>query len=75
MENCEWSIEENDDFNAWMTTCHNTFMFDEGSPLDNGFAYCPYCGRALTQRAPDATPQPRLRGEVWHTDEELPTGV
>jgi hypothetical protein len=25
--------------------------------------------------APDATPAERLRGEVWATDEELPTGV
>lgn len=29
----------------------------------------------LTMRAADAPPEPPLRGMVWQSDEELPTGV
>ena len=54
MENCEWILEENLYETTWMSGCSNAFWFDEGSALDNGFAYCPFCGRALTQRVPDA---------------------
>lgn len=75
MDTCEWVLEDNEYETTWMTSCHNAFSFLGGDPASNEFAYCPYCGRALTQRAPDATPQPPLRGEVWQTDEELPTGV
>ena len=56
MESCEWVEDGNEDFSIWNSTCHNAFTFESGGPLDNGFAYCPYCGRALTMRAADLCP-------------------
>ena len=53
MESCEWVEDGNEDFSIWNTTCGNAFTFESGNVLDNGFAYCPYCGRALTMRAAD----------------------
>lgn len=56
MESCEWEVDRNEEFSIWNTACGNTFQFETGGPIENGFAYCPYCGCALTQRAADASP-------------------
>lgn len=39
---CAWTHIEK---NLWDTECRYTFKF--GSPLDNGFGFCPYCGKKL----------------------------
>lgn len=32
---------------VWNTNCGEAFVFIDGTPRDNGFRYCPYCGRML----------------------------
>ena len=41
---CAWI--ENDD-GAWETKCNELFEFNEGGPTENGFEFCPYCGKNL----------------------------
>jgi len=43
---CEWK-EDRD--GIWHTSCNQTFFFDSGDAIDNGFLYCPFCGRRLLQ--------------------------
>lgn len=43
---CEW--REDEDGN-WWSSCDNGFVFDSGAPSENGFRFCPYCGRVLWQ--------------------------
>lgn len=49
---CEWEEDEN---GIWHTQCVNygyrdrAFEITEGTPADNGFSYCPYCGALLKQ--------------------------
>jgi len=44
---CVWS--EDIDGN-WETTCKQMFVLDEGTPEDNGFRFCCYCGKALSEK-------------------------
>jgi len=56
MDTCEWSLED-DDTNSWQSECGHTFWFETGDPKENGLKFCAYCGRNLTQRAADASPE------------------
>jgi hypothetical protein len=38
---CIW--RENDDGN-WETECDEIHVFEYGSPHDNNYIFCPYCG-------------------------------
>jgi hypothetical protein len=42
---CEW----HDDGGCYTATCDpsTSFHFDDDGPLENGFKFCPYCGRPL----------------------------
>lgn len=51
-ETCEWKLED-DEEGVWYSACENAWIFEEGTPIDNMMKYCPFCGRLLTQRAPD----------------------
>jgi hypothetical protein len=48
---CGWtrtpSIIEDED--TWTTLCGNVWMFEEGTPQDNGMKFCCYCGRPIVQ--------------------------
>lgn len=45
---CIWSCDEpqNDD-GWWNTECNNLFIFNSGTPEENEFTYCPYCGKRI----------------------------
>ena len=45
-EFCEW-IRDNDEFDVYDTKCRNRHVFFEGSPEDNEYVYCPYCGKEI----------------------------
>lgn len=45
---CEWKEDPNDFF--WETSCGNRFIFECGSPSENRFVYCPYCGRRISEK-------------------------
>ena len=44
---CTWI--ENED-GVYETNCGNLFAFNDGTPSENGFAFCPYCGRELREQ-------------------------
>ena len=44
---CTWT--ENED-GVYETNCGNLFMFNDGTPSENGFEFCPYCGRELREQ-------------------------
>lgn len=43
---CKW-VENSDHF--WDTSCHNSFVFNEGTPKENDMNFCCYCGEVLKQ--------------------------
>lgn len=46
---CEW-VEEWDS-STWTPSCCDTvFQFNDGGAKDNGFTFCPYCGKPLVER-------------------------
>jgi hypothetical protein len=47
---CTW---EEDIDNNWSTGCDHVFGFVDGSPEDNEFKFCPYCGGELTAQPYD----------------------
>lgn len=48
LNECEWT-DDDDDF--YETTCGHAFTFTEGTPADNQFVYCPYCGCKIKEQA------------------------
>lgn len=42
---CLWTFDA--DTSSWDTSCNGKFTFFEGSPTENSFQYCPYCGGYL----------------------------
>lgn len=48
---CAW-VEEGDGYNGigvWDTACGKAFVYDDGSPSDNGARFCQYCGKPIEQ--------------------------
>lgn len=43
---CRWTRDEDD---TWFSGCGEAFVFTDGTPRENKYAYCPYCGRTLEQ--------------------------
>lgn len=51
MDICFW--EEVDTGDYYESGCNKTgFQFNDGSPYDNGFKFCPYCGKQLKIKEP-----------------------
>lgn len=43
---CEWKLED-EESNLYVTGCENRQLIFEGTPEENGYKYCPYCGRKI----------------------------
>ena len=43
---CNWT---NDGEGNWETGCGNLFVIIDGTPTQNGMAYCCYCGKRLKE--------------------------
>lgn len=43
---CQWGDDEE---GIWNTGCGELFQFDADGPRENGFKFCPYCGKELCE--------------------------
>lgn len=43
---CEWVLIDYE-ANVYDTTCRNPHILLEGSPTDNSYEFCPYCGKKI----------------------------
>ena len=51
-EVCFWI--EHPEPGAWQAECNKkVFYLIEGTPKENGFEFCPYCGRELKENIPE----------------------
>lgn len=49
---CRWKADADEWRDVWWESCSrgdNGFIFETGGPLDNGFKFCPFCGRKLVE--------------------------
>lgn len=45
---CHWTMDDNPNDSYWHTDCNHAYEFTNlYGPTENGFMYCPYCGREL----------------------------
>lgn len=49
---CEWKLEDSES-NLYVTWCENRQLIFEGTPEENGYKYCPYCGRKIKRGGVD----------------------
>lgn len=42
---CVWKHQEWED--AWLTSCEGVHWFADGTPEENDYKFCPYCGKKL----------------------------
>ena len=47
-DECEWVRDEE---NCYDTSCGNVFQLMDGTPKENTFKYCLYCGGKITEQA------------------------
>lgn len=53
-ESCVWKLDDvgwDDTF--WETSCEEVAILLGGSPNDNNFKYCPFCGRQIREELKD----------------------
>ena len=43
---CEWKLED-EEANLYLTGCQQRQLLFEGTPKENGYRYCPYCGKKI----------------------------
>ena len=43
---CEWKLEDKED-NLYLTGCQQRQLIFDGTPKENGYRYCPYCGKKI----------------------------
>ena len=43
---CEWRLCD-EEANVYDTSCRNPHILIEGTPKENNYEYCPYCGRKI----------------------------
>lgn len=48
MSTCLW-YEQDEDGEVWSTGCGNLFGITSGTPSENSFKFCCYCGRPLVE--------------------------
>lgn len=46
MTPCTWTEDED---GLWNTTCEEIFQTIDGTPSENSFRFCPYCGKPLEE--------------------------
>ncbi len=49
---CEWKLEDSES-NLYVTGCENLQLIFYGTPEENGYKYCPYCGRKIKRGGVD----------------------
>lgn len=45
---CTWDMVG--EYCYWQTDCGKEFSIEDGTPKENGFKFCVYCGKKLRQR-------------------------
>lgn len=55
LEKCVWS-QDDWDSDVWGTGCGNYFSIIEGTPTENDFRFCCYCGKPVDE-APCEEPE------------------
>ena len=43
---CEWRLCD-EEANVYDTSCRNSHILIEGTPKENNYEYCPYCGKKI----------------------------
>lgn len=46
-EVCTWVEAEGDEFGSWSTSCGQSHYFGEGTPEQNEYKFCPFCGKLI----------------------------
>ena len=46
---CEWKLED-EEVNLYLTGCQKRKLIFEGTPEENGYRYCPYCGKKILEQ-------------------------
>lgn len=51
-QSCEWELEDVES-NLYVTGCENRELIFEGTPEENGYKFCHYCGRKIKRGGVD----------------------
>lgn len=54
-QTCIWNKMEDGEEGYWDTSCGTSHLFFGGTPFDNHFLFCPYCGKKLEENKNEHT--------------------
>ena len=70
-QSAAWVLYEDEETNAWeCSACHEVQWLMEGSPFDNKWYYCPFCGATMKKEIDnmeELKPCPFCGGEFGDT--------
>ena len=46
-DTCTWTEDDEFDSYLWDTECGETVVFEDGTPKENGYRHCHYCGKNI----------------------------
>ena len=49
MKTCKWTHDDLCGDRYYDSECGENFVFNSGNTKDNGFKYCPYCGKEIVE--------------------------
>jgi hypothetical protein len=49
---CTWTVKEDYEEIRWDTSCGNACIFMGGTPEENYYVFCPYCGKRIEEFIP-----------------------
>lgn len=52
-DKCVWTYYENEFVYYWDASCGDSFTFETGTPQENNFTYCPFCGKKIKTVEPE----------------------
>ena len=47
---CYWTLSAEFEWDTWISGCSQLHSFSKGTPTDNDYHFCPYCGGFLVQQ-------------------------
>lgn len=67
---CYWTLSDEFEGDAWLSGCSLLHSFFEGTPVDNNFHFCPYCGGFLVQQEEEEEEELLSDDEYYENDRD-----
>jgi hypothetical protein len=47
---CVWTYQSDEYSDVWETECGKSYVFEDGTPLENEHRFCGWCGKPIKEK-------------------------